>query len=258
MKRTPQILLPTALICAFNTLPAHADPVAITSGFVLMTAVSRGISEGELDIAGTNGFHATATVSEGPGQGRVDAFEICEFEPDCQPGYNLSIGAWLGPTDGLTNTVVSFGGVEYREFGLESPIGFLVEPAGSVTLPAFGDLSSRTLTTPFVLTGLFQDPARGRDLQLTGQGTATLWLRPESSFTFGEPGWSVDRIRYDFDESAPVPEPSTLLLAGTALAAAFRARRRRYVALPLRPPSGVHELIRARLHPRGSTRTYQR
>jgi hypothetical protein len=227
MTRVRQIVLPATLICLSAALPAQADPVTITTGFVDATLHSATRSAaGTASISGTDGFSVVATVSVGPGQGRLDALETCVLLPDCQPGYRLSQGAHLAPTDGLTAAVVSYGGVDYSEFGLTSPLSLLIELSGTATLPDFGDATSVTMTAPFALTGFFRDPDGGVDLPLNGSGTATLWLRSGSSFSIGEPGWTVERLRYDFEETAPVPEPSTLLLtAAGGLSALLRQRR---------------------------------
>lgn len=226
MKDVPQILLLAALICLSSISRAAAEPVTIVSGSLLSTGLFEVSPPSTL--RGTRGLTITTSVAVGPGSGRLDALEVCRFQPDCLPGYRLSVGGWLAPNDsGLVGTVVTFRGVEYRNFGMDDPFGFHLELAGSVRLPEFGDMRPRTVTAPFALTGRFTDPDRGVDVRLAGRGTATLWLRPESSFVIGEPGWSVDRLRYDFDPSAPVPEPATLLLFGTGAAAAFCARRRR-------------------------------
>ncbi|MGH9371793.1 MAG: PEP-CTERM sorting domain-containing protein [Vicinamibacterales bacterium] len=64
------------------------------------------------------------------------------------------------------------------------------------------------------------------DRMLTGQGSVSVTASFLSNPNPGPALFSVDGVRYDFSPADPVPEPATLLLFGTGLAAAVRWRRR--------------------------------
>jgi hypothetical protein len=87
-------------------------------------------------------------------------------------------------------------------------------------------------TSPFAFAGTltaFTDESRTRALfstALTGSGTA--WIRFYDFDPALVDGNEVATVRYTFEaDSAPVPEPATLLLVSTGLASVAMARRRR-------------------------------
>jgi len=125
---------------------------------------------------------------------------------------------------------VTLNGNSFRVPSSQADVFFTLT-AGSVILP---QLSSRAvLTAPFeVLFGsVFLFDFAGEPtvtFPLTGRGLATVELVPNPS---GAPLWEYSSFRYDF---APTPEPGTLLLFGTAAAAALVHRTRR--VQPVSPP----------------------
>jgi hypothetical protein len=124
-----------------------------------------------------------------------------------------------------------------RVDGVDYPQIFADDIKGSFTTSSFQLTGNQTTTVrlPFTFSGDvrgylqdpfvvgFTEPAFVKTL--TGNGTAS------ATFIFNNqegPLFSVTDLRYDFGDSAPVPEPATFLLAGlgTAVLARKRARRR--------------------------------
>ena len=190
---------------------ARAEPIVITvtSGtaeFMLGTG-------GPISIAGDHGFSLTAHL------GSLGAFSptFCCYVP----GTTLSFGGtWVGLD--VRDATVTFLGSTYEGVGRltsESSIAlnFSSDP---VLLPPI-DSADIALHAPFAFTGLFVtggiEPIFA---ELTGSGMGTAFLR-------AAPGgiWQGRGATFEFAD--PIPEPSTMVLAGTALLAALHARRRR-------------------------------
>jgi hypothetical protein len=119
--------------------------------------------------------------------------------------------------------IATLDGTLYEDVGsLDSRANAVIGFAGSFTLPPFA--TTTVLHTPFMMEGSFFNGVEV--VNLLGSGTATSNWRTET-LSSGASKWSLMTIRYDFSGAAPVPEPTTLVLAGVAGAAAAFARRRR-------------------------------
>jgi hypothetical protein len=195
---------------------AAADPVRITTGSVFVPGL---FQAGTMDISGTQGFSLTAIVDNAS-----TAFWTCSV-PECVGGTPLDLFVQLGgPT--LVNARATLNGVTYPDVdGLNSPAYTNSFFRGTAVAPPVGD-GPTTIMAPFMFDGGFYLTGTGLLRELTGAGTATLSLRPYGAVDF-PPSWFIEGIRYDFADSAPVPEPATLTLTATALAGAYLARRRR-------------------------------
>ena len=196
--------------------PASAEPIRLTGGTILVTGQ---VEPGTVSIAGTRGFSLTGGVD--PGEGRVDPFTVCN---PCLPGTStLSVGAFLGGT-AFPNAVATLDGNTYTVgTGIDDPEFVTLELFGTVSLPALSD--SRTMiTAPFTATGAFFAPALNAPVPIRGRGIATLRLKPFPSNGSPET-WEIDRlVRYEFSD--PVPEPATVMLVASGLAAIVGARKR--------------------------------
>lgn len=98
------------------------------------------------------------------------------------------------------------------------------------TLPIPSGFESGVLTAPFDFSGTFffeNLPGDFGRLDLAGAGTATATFRPYSDAFPG--ALSVQSIRYEFAaiDVAPTPEPASVFLLGTGLAAILAARAHR-------------------------------
>jgi hypothetical protein len=161
--------------------------------------------------------------------GRWDLGEFCRGTPDtCGPGATASLLARWADHDFQGTTTLR---------GRSFPLGMqtsthgsaLVEFSGSARLPVFTGTERITVTAPFAFNGSVLTPideATGTyaTVFLTGRGTATInmiW-----STTAGG-AWQFENALYQFSAADPVPEPSTVLLVGSGIAALARRRRHR-------------------------------
>jgi PEP-CTERM motif-containing protein len=200
---------------------ANADPVTITSGFLLTEGW--GVVSRPSTVSGTDGFRMTTTLAVGPGSGRIDPLSFCFGETECAPGTRLNVGVYLDAFDGgLIDTRLTLNGREYDVNGVDASL--LLRPDGLFTVPEFGGAGMVVVTAPFTLTGFFSDHILIQQTQITGRGTASITLtHPDRE----SPGWVGSSVRYDFASADPVPEPASMLLFGSGLAALAAVRRRR-------------------------------
>jgi hypothetical protein len=201
---------------------ANADPVTITSGFLLTegwNVVSRPST-----VSGTDGFRMTTTLAIGGGSGRIDPIGFCLGEIECAPGKQLGVGGYLDAFDGgLINTHLTLNGREYDVQGFDTSL--VLRPEGLFTVPEFGGSEMVVVTAPFTLSGFFSDHILIQTTQIFGRGTASITLTRPTNPEFS--GWIGSSVRYDFISPEPVPEPASMLLFGSGLAALAAVRRRR-------------------------------
>jgi hypothetical protein len=217
MHRIGRLVVCVGLFCLADATHVAADPISVTSGFLLVTGPSE---VGSISIAGTQGFSLDATVV--PSEGRVDVFHL-ECNPSCLPGSTISLGAFQGGPS--FNGTATLAGNSYElSGGINDPATVALEFFGTTTLPALQN--SIQVTAPFTAMGWFSLPS-GDQALMSGAGVVSLRLSQSGSPDL-PPGWVVDQIRYDFGDPAPVPEPATLTLLGIGLAGvALGARIRR-------------------------------
>jgi hypothetical protein len=218
MTRTSRFGVAAALLCLGFSHPAAADPIRITAGSMLLTGPSE---LGSIVVMGTRGFSLQSSVD--PLEGNT-VMAGCGITP-CVPGETNIGGSLLGSA--FPGGVATFEGNVYNDIdNLNSPAAVGLVFSGSAVLPPVpGSPMSMMVTALFALTPESAFFVSGGRVGLTGGGTATLWLRPNAG-AGDRPGWTLDQIRYDFNDTQPVPEPGTILLVATGMLGAWRFRRR--------------------------------
>jgi PEP-CTERM motif len=199
---------------------AAAEPVTVTSGFVeteLGLGLARVLFQGDNFMVrlGVEGFRT---------QVGLDCFP-------CAAGTTVNLGGQFSPVGLRAAGFGTVDGVTYRDI-------FADDMKGTFTTASFTLTGNTNVTVrlPFSFTGDirgyvqdpfavgFTDPAFTKTL--SGHGIAT------GLFTFNDQDgafFNVNDLRYDFGDTAPVPEPATFLLCGFG-AAVLLLRRSRQLA----------------------------
>lgn len=197
-------------LCLFAPLRALADTINLFGDSVVYDLSFGGT--GFVHFVGDRGFTFDGTTSIVSGK-LVPAEQCITPTDDCKPGMTLSLLA--SASGGDLRGHATLDGVSYPivgTAGIGANAGYLF--TGTVTLPPFGQSPTVSLTVPVeFLLGFFNVDGVGPN-QLIASGSATLMLQ-EGTTSQGIPAWQWRGIRYDL---APVPEPTTLALVGTALA----------------------------------------
>jgi len=222
MARLAQLSAAASLIVMAFASTALADPINILSGSVF-AQLNR---LGPANLVGTHGFTLT---------GRTNMFTLpggllshCN-DPVCQPGTRVEYAFGLSGQGGFLEGSWTVGDDHYD---LSSSVNSTNEVFlffdGSFIAPAMGP-DRATVTAPFSLTGqafaLTPLGTRAHDNQLFGRGIGTVTLVPFNPELGFDPSWVVENVTFDFAQ--PTPEPSTLLLLGTCVAAPVIRRMQR-------------------------------
>jgi hypothetical protein len=208
------------LLFATPASPARADPITLQAGFI---SYSRS-NQASVNWTGA-GFEASGDFGN-EAQEQQTPSHACF---PCASGQlvNLSITESLSNTDADPNVGV---GIIFRLNGetyLSRSLDFRID-AGDVRLGEIDPSAPLTLSTftPFrfsgSLTGAPLNGSAGSDVEvaLAGRGRAQMAANGEDG------NWAF--TLYTFESAAPIPEPGTIILLGTAaVGLGARLRRRR-------------------------------
>jgi hypothetical protein len=203
-------------VCSFPSA-ARADPLPLSglSHFVLDF-------EGDFFHFSGNSFDLSGRVESGVPIPRVHA-SSCE---SCFPGDVVNLSFHTAGDVDLGNGQGTINGVLFPSLTFRGSLQFDVTPVAFPDVPA-DHIGSVSIDAPFRFSGLLHAFDGGDEVfarALRGIGVADTTFVPVSEeggpFQFAEDQW-----RFRFDEPAPVPEPSTMVLVGLGSLLLSRLRR---------------------------------
>jgi hypothetical protein len=202
---------------------ARADPIAVTSG----TATITWDDPASFFLRG-EGLRLSSLFVHIPVF--PPPLEICGFAGACAPGESFNLSSVVS---GGQSQIAVVNGITYATpsqpdtwVDLSGRLNF---EAGTVTVPPLpdGDFEQPvSLVAPFTMDGRLTGFRSGGtiplfEIDVVGRGTADLRLLA------GDDGWRFSDLFYRFEDPAAVPEPMSLVLVGSGLAAMLASRRRR-------------------------------
>jgi hypothetical protein len=212
MKRGLRVAVMVVAMGALFSAPARADTIALTGG-VLDVSVPQG--SGVVVLVGDRGFTFTALLN---------AFFLPPVGDPMLPGTSIALEGMSAGLD-LIDGIATLDGVTYTDVGglTSSSSAFLRFSTLPATLPSVLDPPSEI--TARLMVDLFFAGA-GFQHTLLGSGMATIFL--DEAVGFDPPSWRVTRILGELSsDTAPIPEPTTILLLSTGLAGIAARRRKR-------------------------------
>jgi hypothetical protein len=226
---TTSKLIKLCSIVFLSLLPlasAHADPIVLSGSATVVNAAPNVRA-----TVNVNGSNATTTfaanVTAHPG---LFGLRVCSESTAGMTNGCTSAGlGWTSSGTDISGTVtvngVNFSADVINQLGLNFNSFTFTIPPELLSANAF------KITAPFTFTGLFASPSLSEVLDLTGQGTVTVFLSRRTVGLF--PGIYLDQAIYLFGPQASgvtveaVPEPATMVLLLSGLAGtALRFRKR--------------------------------
>jgi hypothetical protein len=220
-----------SLLAAISLLPlvsAQADPIVLSGSATVFNAAPN--VKASVNINGSNAtttFSATNILAS-PG---LFGLRVCsESTAGMTNGCTTAGLGWTSSGSDVSGTV-TVNGVNFTA-GVINQLALNFGAFSFTIPPELLSANAFRITAPFTFTGIFSSPSLSEALDLTGQGTVTVFL---SRRTVGCcSGIYLDQAIYTFGTTVEgitveaVPEPTTMLLLMSGLAGtALRLRKRR-------------------------------